>query len=80
MWQVAEIEFQCRLARFVISKKGVMRCWLAANLNWGLIGTMIYSDEKGDQLRGIREGPDGKCCVAGAQNEKEDCQIYAEER
>ena len=77
---MAEIEFQCRLAQFVISNKGVMRCQPAANLNWGLKGNMIYSDGNGDQLPGKREAPDGKCCVAGAQNEKEEGQIYAAER
>ena len=41
---------------------------------------MIYSNEKGDQLPGKREALDGKCCVAGARNEKEECQIYAVER
>jgi hypothetical protein len=40
---------------------------------------MIYSNEKGDQLPGKREAPDGKCCVAGARNEKEECQIYVAE-
>jgi len=34
---------------------------------------------KGDQLQETREAPDGNCCVAGAQNEKEECQIYAVE-
>jgi len=78
-WRVAEIEFQCRLARFVISNKGVMRCYLAGNINWGLNGNMIYLDGKGDQLPGKRGAPDGKCCVAGARNEKKECQIYAAE-
>jgi len=41
---------------------------------------MIYSNEKGDQLPGKRGAPDGKCCVAGVRNEKEECQIYAAER
>jgi len=41
---------------------------------------MIESDVKGDQLPGTRGAPDGKCCVAGARNEKEECQIYAAER
>jgi len=41
---------------------------------------MIYSNEKWDQLPGKRGVQDGKCCVAGAQNEKEECQIYAAER
>jgi len=40
---------------------------------------MIYSNEKGDQLPGKRAVPDGKCCIAGARNENEECQIYAEE-
>jgi len=40
---------------------------------------MIHSDEKGDQLPEKRGAPDGKCCVAGVQNEKEECQIYAAE-
>jgi hypothetical protein len=40
---------------------------------------MIYSNEKGDQLPRTRGVPDGKCCVAGVQNEKEECQIYAVE-
>jgi hypothetical protein len=41
---------------------------------------MIYFDEKGGQLPGKREAPDGESCVAGAQNEKSDCQINAVER
>jgi len=41
---------------------------------------MIYSNEKGDQRPGKRGEPEGKCCVAGARNEKEECQINAAER
>jgi len=44
-WRVAEIEFQFLLARFVISNKGVMRCYLAADLNWGLKGALIQAEE-----------------------------------
>jgi len=77
---VSGIQFQCRLAQFVISNKGVMRCYLAANLNWGLNGNMKYSNGTGDQLPRKRGAPDGKCCVAGARNEKEECQIYALKR
>jgi len=46
------MEFQCRLARFVISNTGVMRCLLAANLNGGMRGNMIHSDGKWEQLAG----------------------------
>ena len=60
---MAEIEFQCCLARFVISNKGAMSSYLAANPNWGLKGNMIYLDEKGDQLPGKRGSPDGMCSV-----------------
>ena len=49
-WQVAEIEFQCHLAWFVISNTSAMRPELAANPNGCLKGNMIYSDEKGEQL------------------------------
>jgi hypothetical protein len=77
---VAEIEFQCGLARFVISNKGVMRCLLVGNLNWDLKDNMIYLNEKGDQQPRKRGVPDGKCCVAGGRIEKEECQIYAAER
>jgi len=41
---------------------------------------MIYWNEKGDQLPERRGAPDGKCCIAGVWNEKEECQIYAAER
>jgi len=51
-WQVDEMEFQCRLARFVISNKCVMRCQLAANLDGGMRGNMIHSDEEWEQLPG----------------------------
>jgi len=44
------MEFQCRLARFVILNKGVMRCEQAANLNVGMRGNMIHSDEEWEQL------------------------------
>jgi len=37
---------------------------------------MIYSNETGDKLPGTSGVPDGKCCVAGALNEKLECQIY----
>jgi len=32
-------------------------------------------DDKGDLLPGTREAPDGTCCVAEVQNEKEQSQI-----
>jgi len=49
------MDFQCHLAQFVISNRGVMRRYLAANLNGGLKGNMIHSDEKREQLPGKME-------------------------
>ena len=46
------MEFQCCLAQSVISNKGVMRCYLAVNLNGGMRGNMIHSDENWEQLPG----------------------------
>jgi len=59
---VDEIEFQCRLTRFVISNNGVMRCQLAANLNGRLKGN-DYFNEKWAQPPGKEDGQDGECCV-----------------
>jgi hypothetical protein len=36
--------------------------------------------KKGTSYQGKEERRDGKCGVAGARNEKEECQIYAAER
>jgi len=49
-WPVDEMQFQCSLARFVISNTGVMRCSLAENQNGDMRGNMIHSDEKWEQL------------------------------
>jgi len=68
-WRADEMEFQCRLARFVISNKCVMRCWLAANLTGRLKGT-DYSDEKGEQPPRKRGAPDGECCVEKRSTKK----------
>ena len=61
---MAEVEFQCHLARFIISNNGVMRCHLASNLDWGLKGNMILLDERGDQQPGTRGATrwEGLCC------------------
>ena len=46
------MEFHSRLAQFVISNTGVMRCWLAANFNAGIRGNTIHSDEKWERQMG----------------------------
>jgi len=51
-WRVDEMEFQCCLARFVISNTGVMRSLTAANLNGGKKGNMIHLDEKWEEQPG----------------------------
>jgi hypothetical protein len=49
-WQEDQIEFQCHLAQFGISNKGVVRCKLATNLTNGRMrGNMIHWDEKWEQ-------------------------------
>jgi len=53
-WQGDEIEFQCCLARFVISNKGVMRCQLASNQHGHLKGN-DYADGEGEQPPGKEE-------------------------
>ena len=53
-----EIVFQCHLARFAISHKGVMRCLLAVNLNGRLKGN-DFVDEKGEQPPGREESQMG---------------------
>jgi hypothetical protein len=52
---VNEMEFQYGFARFVRSNTGVLRCLLAANLNGGMRGNMIHSDEKWEQLPGEKQ-------------------------
>jgi len=63
------MEFQCCLAQFVISNKGVMGCSLAANLNRRLKGN-DYSDEHGEQPLRKRGAPDGECCVGKRSTQK----------
>ena len=77
-WCVAEIEFRCPFALFVISNNGMMRCQLAANLK-GRFKANNYSDETGELpptkrrgrrwgvLYGKEEYTEG---IDGAQNEK----------
>jgi len=52
---VDEMEFQCCLAQFVISNKGVMRCKLAANLNGGMRANIIHLGKQWEQLPGEKK-------------------------
>jgi hypothetical protein len=79
--RVDEMEFQCRLAHFVISNTGEMRCELTANLNEDKRDNMIHSDETWEHYHREGGAPDGECCVekrsttkgvGEAQNERED--------